>query len=211
MPIFIDDDCYGYIGFDFVKQKVNVLPIFESFTILPKMFASAIKNKRILNELSVAKTEADKVNSIQKDFFAKVTHEIRTPINGVVNALYLLENTKLDNDQKQYTDVLSYSIKSLKGMVDNILSFSQIDAKKVQVSTKDISLENELVKLVNANKFMANSKSVGLYFDYDYDIPEIISVDIKKLQQIMNNFVNGGNDEIFIICICDFTFHKSGC
>lgn len=192
MPIFIDNDCYGYIGFDFVKHKVDVLPIFESFTILPRMFASAIKNKRILNELSAAKTEADKANSVQKDFFAKVTHEIRTPINGVVNALYLLENTNLDNDQKQYTDVLSYSIKSLKGMVDNILSFSQIDAQKIRVSTKDISLESELVKLVNANKFMANSKSVGLYFDYDYDIPEIIAVDVKKLQQIMNNLIQNG-------------------
>merc|ERR1711879_257634 len=78
------------------------------------------------------------------------------------------------------------------GMVDNILSFSQIDAQKIRVSTKDISLESELVKLVNANKFMANSKSVGLYFDYDYDIPEIIAVDVKKLQQIMNNLIQNG-------------------
>lgn len=189
IPIFIENECVGYFGFDAIKSKQNWSGIAEMFSIIPEMYSSVITQYRILKELELATIQAKAATNIQSDFIAKVTHELRTPINGVSNALYLIQDSGLNEDQIQYTDVMEYSLEVLSGMVNNILDYSKIEKDKLMFKSIDINLEKELIKLIKVNKYMASSKGLGLYLNYDFSIPTIISADIEKLRQVLNNLI----------------------
>lgn len=203
IPIFIENECYGFFGFDGVKSKHNWTKIMDSIQIVPELYASVISQNMMLLELEKARREATDASNIQKDFIAKVTHELRTPINGVANALYLLKDSNLDIDQTHYTEVIEYSLDTLTSMVNNILDYSKIEKDKLIFKSSNINLENELIKIMKVHKYMANNKGLGLYLNYDYNIPTIIVADIEKIRQIINNLIvnaikytNYGNVEL---------------
>ncbi|MBI9010197.1 MAG: response regulator [Tenericutes bacterium] len=189
IPIFVEDKCFGFLGFESLKEVKPWNEIEDILKIIPGLYSSLISRYEMLKELDEAKSEAHEASTIQTDFIAKVTHEIKTPINGLSNALYLLEDSVLDEDQRQYTDIMTYSLEVLNTMVYNILNYSKIEADKLIYKASDINLENEIVKLIKMNKYMANSKDLGIYLNYDYSIPSILTTDIEKLRQILNNFL----------------------
>ena len=189
IPIFIDNECAGFIGFDAIKEQQPWEEIIDYFSIVPELYSSLITQNLILMELRKAQIQTDKANNIQSDFIAKVTHELRTPINGMSNALYLMQESELTNDQTEYTNVMEYSLEVLGSMVNNILDYSKIEQNRLIFKSTDINLEEEIIKIIRVNKYMANSKGLGLYLNYDYSIPTIISADIEKLRQILNNLI----------------------
>jgi signal transduction histidine kinase/CheY-like chemotaxis protein len=189
LPIFIDNECYGFFGFDAVKETHRWDQVIDLFELVPEMYSSLIQQHDALYELQFAQLQAEKATNIQTEFVAKVTHELRTPINGISNALYLLKDTNIDEDQKQYLDIVSYSTEVLANMVNNILDYSKIEKDKLQFKSTNINLENEVVKLMRVHKYLAKNKGLGLYLNYDYSLPTIISADIEKLRQILNNLI----------------------
>jgi signal transduction histidine kinase/CheY-like chemotaxis protein len=189
LPIFIDNECYGFFGFDAVKETHRWDQVIDLFELVPEMYASLIQQHDALYELQYAQLQAEKATNIQTEFVAKVTHELRTPINGISNALYLLRNTNIDDDQKQFLDIVGYSTEVLASMVNNILDYSKIEKDKLQFKSSNINLENEIVKLMRVHKYLAKNKGLGLYLNYDYSLPTVISADIEKLRQILNNLI----------------------
>lgn len=189
IPIFIEDECAGYLGFDAIKEQHTWDGIIELFSIIPEMYASLITQNRTLIDLKKAQVQAQKASSTQSDFIAKVTHELRTPINGLTNSLYLIQASNLTDDQTQYTDIMEYSLEVLSSMVNNILDYSKIEKNKLIFKSSEINLENEIIKIIKVNKYLANSKGLGLHLNYDYSIPTIVSADIEKLRQILNNLI----------------------
>jgi signal transduction histidine kinase/PleD family two-component response regulator len=192
MPIYIGKECFGFLGFDAVKQQRNWTVVPEPLKIMPQLYSSLFHRYTILDELERVKDEAMSASAVKTEFLTKVTHEIRTPLNGIQNALYLLEETRLDEDQQQYTEILKLSHDTLNGLVDNILNYSQIEAKQMQHLPKDVLLEQELVKLIKVHKYIASNKEIGLYLDYDYSIPSKVSIDIEKVIQILSNLLHNG-------------------
>ena len=208
MPIFVDNKCAGFFGFDAIKEKQSWEGILELFSILPEVYSSLITQNRTLRDLRKAQEKAQKASKTQSDFIAKVTHELRTPINGLTNALYLIQDSGLTIDQTKYTNIMEYSLEVLASMVNNILDYSKIEKDKLIFKSTDINLENEIIKIIKVNKYMASSKGLGLYLNYDYSIPTIVSADIEKLRQILNNLIvnaikytNYGHVEIKVTAI----------
>ena len=189
LPIFIDKACFGFFGFDAVNETHPWDKVIELFQIVPEMYSSLIQQHDALYELQHAQLEAEEATNIQTEFIAKVTHELRTPINGISNALYLLKDTTLDEDQKQYIEIVGYSTEVLASMVNNILDYSKIEKNKLIFKSSNINLENEIVKLIKVHKYLANNKGLGLYLNYDYNLPTTISADIEKIRQILNNLI----------------------
>lgn len=190
LPIFIDDVCYGFIGFDAVKMKRQWNDIPEIFRIVPELYAALFYQYEMITAFDQMSKEKAKAENSQSNFLAKVTHEIKTPIGGITASLDLLKETGLTEAQSEYTEIMTYSIDILKSMVQNILQHSKIEANKLIHKASEFNLEQEIVKLIKANKYMAASKNIGLYLNYDYSIPSIISTDVEKLGQILNNLIS---------------------
>ena len=190
MPIFINDLCYGFIGFDAVKEKKNWESIPEIFKIVPELYASLFYQHDILVTFDQLKKDKQIAEAAQSQFLAKVTHEIKTPIGGITASLDLLKETKLDEDQREYAEIMTYSIDILKSMVQNILQHSKISANKMIRKSTEINLETEIIKLIKTHKYMATAKNIGLYMNYDYKLPLQITTDVEKLRQILNNLIS---------------------
>jgi CheY-like chemotaxis protein/nitrogen-specific signal transduction histidine kinase len=190
LPLYVNDECFGFIGFDAVKDYKdwsNIKPIIEIF---PQIYANYFMLAQIHDDMQKAKNIAMSANQAKTDFLAKVSHEIKTPLNGIYNALYLLEKSRLDDSQKEYLGITKYSLETLTSLIDNILDFTQIEAGYLKYKASIVELEKEMISLIRLNKYAAAEKNIEIIFDYDYQIPKYVHTDIQKVKQIMNNLIH---------------------
>ena len=86
---------------------------------------------------------------LKDEFLATISHELRTPMNGIIGAHSLLHETGLDKDQQYWLDVANRSSSDMILTIDDLLQFSELSAGKAQLSIGEFQLRDQLEKLVN--------------------------------------------------------------
>ena len=140
-----------------------------------------------LMEANVRVTEAARA---KEAFLATMSHEIRTPLNGVLGMTSLLNETSLNDEQRDYIRLIRSSGDTLLRLIDDVLDFSKIESGHMtleSVALEIIPLIEEAFELV-AEK--AREKSLALLFDIDEDVPFYIFGDPTRLRQILLNLLS---------------------
>ncbi len=141
-------------------------------------------------ELSVAKTHAEQANMAKSDFLATMSHEIRTPMNGVMVMAELLAGANLMPRQQRYAEVIVRSGQSLLTIINDILDLSKIEAGKLDLEQVPISPAGIIDDVISLFWQKASSKNVDIASFVGSDVPEKISGDPVRLNQILSNLVN---------------------
>ena len=147
------------------------------------------EQKRTELELIKAKEQAEKAVVIKEQFLTNMSHEIRTPMNGIIGFAKILENTKLNEDQKQSVQAIKKAGQNLMFIINDILDFSKIEADKMTFEEANFSLSktvNSVIELLVQN---AKEKKLKLLCDIDPKIDDNLVGDPTKLTQILLNLV----------------------
>lgn len=156
-----------------------------------------IKNKHLE---SAQKEIVDKAKDLQvaskykSEFLANVSHELRTPLNSILVLSQLLanktDNSPLTDKQLEFAKTIYSSGTDLLKLINEVLDLSKIEAGKMDVNYENMSVEEFLDYVERSFRQIALDKGLELTINLDEQLPESISTDIQRVQQIINNLVS---------------------
>lgn len=141
-------------------------------------------------ELDLARKEAVNASHVKSEFLANTSHEIRTPLNGIIGFTNLLSKTQLTDKQSDYVNTIRQSANGLLRIINDILDFSKLEAGKLVLDYIPINLLDLLEETLTLLAPMANERNISLSIVYQHNVPEQITGDPQRLQQIMTNLVH---------------------
>lgn len=148
----------------------------------------AIEVKNI--ELDIARKNALKASQIKSEFLANTSHEIRTPINGIIGFTSLLLKTQLTTQQREYMRTIAHSSQGLLTIINDILDFSRIESGKLTLDYAPLDLRQVIEETLQIVAPSAHEKSQQLISLIDHDMPLQLMGDALRLKQVLSNLVS---------------------
>lgn len=143
------------------------------------------------HELEERNHQLQELSRAKSDFVARMNHELRTPMNGVLGMSELLLDTHLDAVQRRFAEGIHRSADSLLAIVDDVLDFSKLEAGRLQLAP----VECDLVELVEQTAEMLAARASGKNIELLCDSPARpvprVRADVVRLRQVLVNL--GGN------------------
>src|SRR6056297_2272114 len=127
-----------------------------------------------ITELKNAQRNAEKASHAKTEFMMNMSHELRTPLNGIIGFSGILEESGLDDTQREFVRNIHVSGNLLLNIVDDILNFSKIESKKVTLNLEETDLKQLLTITFNGIREMATNKGLDAQLHIDDAIPPII-------------------------------------
>lgn len=169
------------------------------------MISDVTERKHFEVALQEAKDIAENANLAKSKFLSHMTHELRTPMNGVIGMTSLLYDTKLGDEQLDLVNTIRMSGDTMLAIINNILDFSKIEASKFELEKVSFDLQSCVDDAIDLVSVKARAKELVVTTNIDDSLPIWIVQDITRLRQILVNllgnavkFTNEGSVEISI-------------
>lgn len=143
-------------------------------------------NDALRHDIELARKTAE----MKQNFFAKLSHEIRNPVNGIAGTLHLFEKTNLDTLQVELLQNLNSSAEALLELVNDVLDFSKIESGMMKVKTNPFRLSEQIKKLGSFFQNKANEGNIKLLFSADEKIPDHLIGDENKITRVLYNLLS---------------------
>ena len=149
------------------------------------------KRKIIENELITAKEKAEQSNRLKTAFLNNMSHEIRTPLNGITGFLGLLQESNIEEEDKQeYFSIINKSSERLITTVTDIMEISKIEAELLEVSNNAVAINQVLIDLYDFFSLDAKNKGLKLTLELGLlDNESFVLTDNQKLNGILTNII----------------------
>ncbi len=181
-----DVDKYYLITAQPVKNLDNEI---SGISMVFKDIADIVKNREDLIE---AKNKAQNAEKAQEDFLANISHEIRTPVNGITGMANLMTHTKLDDQQKEFLSVIQISAEHLMELINDVLDFSKIKSGKITLEQTPFEIRKKIEETVAVLKMRADQKGIALHYRVSDEVPAFVKGDVNRLNQVLINLLSNG-------------------
>ncbi|KAJ5141279.1 hypothetical protein N7526_002274 [Penicillium atrosanguineum] len=134
------------------------------------------------------KEDAARAKSI---FLANISHDLRTPMNGVIGLSELLKGTRLNKEQDEYVESIRVCADTLLTLINDILDFSKLEAGKMKISTVPLNLKETISEVVRALRYTHRERGLSTIEDLERVPPELVVLgDPVRLHQIFMNLLS---------------------
>lgn len=152
--------------------------------------ADITQRKRMLDATEQARQDAEKANRSKTEFLASVSHEVRTPLNGVMGLIRLLTDSPLADEQRQWLTLMDESAQTLLTLLNDILDLSKIEAGRMELDAAPFNIEDEVGQACGPMVAQASVKELTIEVGIDPHLPESVVGDPTKLRQVLVNLLS---------------------
>ncbi|MDR2897469.1 MAG: PAS domain-containing protein, partial [Spirochaetaceae bacterium] len=191
IPVFLQGDFWGFIGFDDCLEKRTFLEIEEN--ILRSggiLIASSIMRNDMVNNLIEAREDALVSAHAKSDFLSRMSHEIRTPMNAIIGMTTIAKKSADPDKIQQCLDKVNASSRQLLSLINDILDMSKIDANKFEIAIHEFDFDSMLQNVFNVINVKAGEKYQLFTCDFDTVFKRKMVSDELRLSQVLINLLN---------------------
>jgi len=165
---------------------VTSVAVFVTFLMF---FTIENPDMKLINELNIAKDQADKANTAKTDFLSNMSHEIRTPLNAIVGFSQTALETDDPKEIKEDIENIIMASKNLMELVNSILDISKIEANQLEIIASEYRFSKLIKELVSLTKGRLIDKSLDFRVHIDESIPPVLYGDHSRLKQVLLNLL----------------------
>lgn len=141
------------------------------------------------DELSRALRLAQEATQLKEQFLANTSHELRTPMNGIMGMVTLLKDTELTGDQREYVDAVSSCADDLLTIINDLLDLSQIEAGRFALLDEPFDIEDSVKSVIKLLALRAASKGLALTYVIEPPLPTQVCGDPVRFRQVLMNLI----------------------
>ncbi|MEW8029440.1 MAG: ATP-binding protein [Candidatus Thiodiazotropha sp.] len=162
---------------------------FDAFFFLLLLLVIPLYQYFLLRRLYLANQEAESAKKARGDFLTTMTHELRTPLIGVIGMTRLMQGTPLDMEQKEYLHSIQSSAQLLKSLISDVLDLSKIDANKLELMPEWFDIRGLLKSVSSSLAEAAHDKQLELLCHVDPKVGVELFGDKLRISQILFNLL----------------------
>lgn len=154
------------------------------------MASNATLKRDAQKKLVFAREEVEESQKERNEMVANVTHELRTPVNGVMGLAQNLMDTGLTPEQRDMVELIDHCCKNMIKIINDILDFSKLQQGKFTIENRQFDFYKMMNEIVRTNKPQVEGKGLRLECNVSENIPEYMIGDELRLTQIVNNLLS---------------------
>ncbi len=143
------------------------------------------KQKKIEKDLTDAKNQAEITLKLKNEYMSRLSHEIKTPLNGILGMAGLVLETSITSEQKDYLDSITQSSQRLLSLVNKTLEYGQVEAGNIEVFNKEFNLEKLLIEISDQYQAVCHDKKLTFQFTNKLSSKTFVG-DKKRIEQVLN-------------------------
>jgi len=144
-------------------------------------------------DITQRKKDAEELLRLQKakeQFLANISHEIRTPINGIAGIAGLLSQNQNVDERATYLNAIRHSAENLKVIINDILDIASIESGKLKFEKIAFNLTDLIPSLISTFTYQASEKKIALQYTIDESLNKVLLGDPVRLNQILINLIS---------------------
>ncbi len=191
----------GHLKGSMMSQTLVNISIFRFYHLITlfgcfsaAMFYHFHQSRKVEHQLMLSRQQVLDVKedtraliSAKDAFLANMSHEIRNPMNGIIGMMHVLLDSDLDEEQRNYADIVYSSARALLSIVNDILDLSKIEAGKLELDIRGFDLELAIKDIVSLPALQARQKGITFSHSIDSIVPCKLKGDIARIRQVILN------------------------
>ncbi len=154
-----------------------------------ELLEEKLRADRAAEEAQRAARDAAREARLRTELFANMSHDLRTPMAGILGLVELMRDTPLSEEQAGFIETIRASNQTLLSLLDDVIDFARIDEGKLPIAPIAVPLAETLKRPAELMRVTAERKELALHIDLPATLPTYVKLDPARIQQILLNLL----------------------